>query len=125
MICAWCERPLTGRQRRYCSVSCKTYVNLKAWRKRTKQRAIEYKGGKCQRCGYNKSVRALSFHHRDGKLFGIGASTRQCWETIWQELDKCDLLCANCHAEAEDEKQAARSTKAVQSLDKRSELVRF
>lgn len=73
--------------------------------KNTKIRAIEYKGGKCQRCGYSKCSRALGFHHRDPqqKEFSIGSRGNKSWETIRAELDKCDLLCANCHAEVHDE----------------------
>lgn len=74
--------------------------------------AIKYKGGACQFCGYKKSVYALTFHHVDPtqKDFGIGGdgSTRS-WERTKAELDKCVLLCANCHAEEHErlDKQAA------------------
>ena len=69
-----------------------------------KEKAIAYKGGKCEKCGYNKCVRALEFHHTDkNKEFGIGAKgyTRS-WEEVKKELDKCILLCSNCHKEIED-----------------------
>jgi 5-methylcytosine-specific restriction endonuclease McrA len=71
-----------------------------------KEKAIEYKGGACQECGYNKSTRALEFHHLDPnkKDFGISASgyTRS-WEKVKEELNKCVMLCANCHAEKHEE----------------------
>lgn len=38
-----------------------------SWRKRVKIRLVEYKGGRCQGCGYNRYVGALDFHHRDPK----------------------------------------------------------
>ncbi len=65
-----------------------------------KRRAVEYKGGKCAICGYDKTVEALSFHHGTDKEFGIGAKgyTRS-WGKAKTELDKCVLVCANCHAE--------------------------
>ena len=47
----------------------------------------------------------MLFHHRDPatKKFGISmAGSIQAWETIKEELDKCDLLCSNCHAELHD-----------------------
>jgi transcription elongation factor Elf1 len=75
-------------------------------RRELKRLAIEYKGGKCCRCGYNKSVRALHFHHLDPKEkdFGIGLDGHvHSWEELKKELDKCILVCANCHAELEDE----------------------
>lgn len=68
--------------------------------RRTKQKAIEYKGGKCVVCGYSKCHRALGFHHLNSsdKRFNISSSTRS-FASIKKELDKCILVCANCHAE--------------------------
>lgn len=64
--------------------------------------AIAYKGGKCEHCGYCKCDKALEFHHRDPseKDFGISykGETRS-FDRIKVELDKCILLCANCHRE--------------------------
>lgn len=64
--------------------------------------SIEYKGGKCERCGYDKCSAALEFHHTDPtqKDFGIAASGHtKSFEKIKVELDKCIMLCANCHRE--------------------------
>lgn len=62
---------------------------------------IEYKGGECQICGYNKCPSALVFHHKSPKekLFGLGHGNVYSWERTKKELDKCVLLCRNCHAE--------------------------
>jgi hypothetical protein len=71
-------------------------------RKKVRQMAVEYKGGKCQTCGYNRCVEALEFHHHNssGKDFSISEKgyTRS-WDRVKEELDKCMLLCANCHRE--------------------------
>lgn len=78
------------------------------YRIRIKQKLIQYKGGKCEKCGYNKPVPgAFHFHHRDPKekSFNINASTLG-FQRLKAEVDKCDLLCANCHAETHDEKWA-------------------
>lgn len=67
-----------------------------------KEKAVEYKGGKCERCPYNKCIAALDFHHLDPKEkdFGIADNGHtRSWEKIKQELDKCIMLCANCHRE--------------------------
>ena len=73
-------------------------------RKKVKTLALEYKGGSCQICHYSKCVDALEFHHIDSSLkkFGIGSKgyTRS-WDSVRNELDKCVLLCANCHREIE------------------------
>jgi len=67
-----------------------------------KAKCVEYKGGSCERCGYSESLTALEFHHIDPskKDFGIGKQRRTKFdEEIRKELDKCILLCANCHRE--------------------------
>ena len=70
------------------------------WRQR-KLKAIEYKGGKCERCDYDKYPDVLEFHHRDPeeKEANWTKMRLRSWDKIQQELDKCDLLCANCHRE--------------------------
>jgi hypothetical protein len=64
-----------------------------------RRRAVDYKGGKCQRCGYDRCIAAFVFHHRSGKVFRISDGNGRSWETIKAELDKCELICLNCHAE--------------------------
>lgn len=67
-----------------------------------KQKCVEYKKGKCENCGYNKCSSALEFHHINPKekKFEIKKSiTRKFDDNIKKELDKCMLLCANCHRE--------------------------
>jgi len=71
-------------------------------RRKLKLMAIEYKGGKCVKCGYSKSVYSLVFHHQDSaeKDFGIShKGYTRSWKKVKIELDKCDLLCTNCHGE--------------------------
>ena len=89
----------------FCSIRCKGNFNVANRRRKLKTLAIEHKGGKCERCGYNRSVRALTFHHLDPakKDFAIGVSgATRSWEKVKTEVDKCALLCANCHAEEHD-----------------------
>jgi hypothetical protein len=67
-----------------------------------KRQAVEYKGGKCQLCGYQKCLSALEFHHRDSeeKEFGLSSGKYTIiTPKIKRELDKCDLVCSNCHRE--------------------------
>ena len=66
---------------------------------------IAYKGGKCERCGYNKTPRALEFHHLnpEEKDFGISEILTRSIQSLKDEVDKCILLCSNCHAEIHEE----------------------
>lgn len=75
---------------------------VRARRKKVRQMSVEYKGSKCATCGYNRCIEALEFHHNDlsQKDFGISEKgyTRS-WDKVKEELDKCIMLCANCHRE--------------------------
>lgn len=68
-----------------------------------KYEAVQSRGGKCERCGYNANLAALDFHHREpsSKRFQIDMRTlpNTNLNVLKEELDKCDLLCANCHRE--------------------------
>lgn len=58
-------------------------------------------GGKCTKCGYDKCLDALDFHHIDPntKLFSLRQFRGRSWKTQLTEAEKCQLVCANCHRE--------------------------
>ena len=68
-------------------------------RRGNKKRAVEKLGGKCKICGYDKVLDSLEFHHvdKERKLYTISDKLTNKWETIEIELEKCELLCSNCH----------------------------
>ena len=70
-----------------------------------KKSCLEYLGQfRCKICGYDKFIGALDFHHinRHDKEFTIGDSRlTKLTDEIKKELDKCVVLCANCHREVE------------------------
>ena len=70
-------------------------------REKTKELLVEYKGGKCEICGYNRCIGALEFHHinPDEKEFGVGDGDTRSFNKNKEEADKCILVCANCHRE--------------------------
>ena len=75
-------------------------------REKVKLMAVEHKGGCCIKCGYNKCMGALEFHHTDPtqKDFAISNNgTTKAWSKIIIELEKCILVCANCHREIHHE----------------------
>ena len=72
------------------------------FRRRQKQRAIEYMGGSCCKCGYSKCSYALEFHHTDPteKEFSLSQTgVTRSWDRLLAELKKCILVCSNCHRE--------------------------
>lgn len=103
---------LRAQNRRTRPVRTTQALNRKAARK---QRAVAYAGGCCRSCGYARCIRALNFHHRDPatKSFTVSQNWEVPWEKLTAEIDKCDLLCFNCHMELHcDDDQDARPDRA-------------
>ena len=69
---------------------------------RNKNKAIEYLGGKCWRCELTFHNDVYDIHHLNPKTkkYDWVELKRRKWSTIQEELDKCILLCANCHRSA-------------------------
>lgn len=68
-------------------------------KKKRKLEAVNYLGGACKDCGLkDQCVDIYDFHHIDPnkKDFEIAKNNRKC-DKIKQELNKCILLCSNCH----------------------------
>ena len=87
-------------------------------RKKIRQMAVEYKGGRCSICGYSRCVEALEFHHLDPQSKDFGISDKgytRSWKKVKEELDRCVILCANCHREVHAGLQLPRVT-AVEKL---------
>lgn len=98
-----------GGSRKYCFECSPSYPKggsraktISALRRAMKKEAVKRHGGKCEICGYNKCIDALSFHHLDPsvKNFGLAQDgVMHSWEEYLKETEKCILVCANCHAE--------------------------
>lgn len=98
-----------------------SYYKLR-WEIRKKAILVTYKGGKCQKCGYDKCIEALHFHHvnPEEKEFNV-CSASYSIERLKKEADKCILLCANCHVEEHNCKtceEALISGKKLRKNDK-------
>jgi len=86
------------------SVYCRGCTNIQAMsrQKKLKLDCVNYKGGKCEICNYDKCISALEFHHLipKEKEFSISNMRSHSFDdNIKKELDKCVLLCSNCHRE--------------------------
>jgi predicted HNH restriction endonuclease len=78
----------------------KVYARKMERRKKLKKEIIEMFGGKCSKCGYNKCIDALDFHHEGNKEESVSRLIKNnSREKILKEAKKCILLCANCHRE--------------------------
>ncbi len=84
---SWCKKCLLSHQ----------HTRFKA----RKKKAVELFGGCCGICGYNKNLAALDFHHIDPntKESLWGRFSKRKWSSVLLELNKCVLLCKNCHME--------------------------
>lgn len=117
MNCIICSKQTNKPRSKYCSATCKqkdhynkrkinnpntSYSQYTRADKRKKE-FIQAKGGCCKNCGYNKNYAALSFHHRtpNDKSFSLDCRNigNRNIKSLLKELDKCDLLCMNCHME--------------------------
>jgi hypothetical protein len=88
-----------NRYNSWCKICVYDHQKLR-WKDR-KRKAVELLGGKCCQCGYNKNLSALDFHHinPEEKEYDFGKLREKRWEDIIKELQKCVLLCSNCHRE--------------------------
>ena len=96
--CKFCGRIFTYRRRKGHRRNCCNGCNTKIRKTRNKLRAINYLGGECSKCGYDKHISALEFHHVGEKSINIGEVANKSWENaIKPELEECVILCSNCH----------------------------
>jgi hypothetical protein len=98
----------TRRGKENSSVYCKSCTSEQTTERmrKFKSQMIEYKGGCCVRCGYKKYQGALEFHHLEPSEKDFNPSHMRKYsfdERVKKELDKCILVCSNCHREIHDE----------------------
>ena len=134
--CAVCAKTLSGRQRRFCSRSCKnrdtnnrhqSYSSQQTRGLARKLELIVICGGKCNRCGYARNLAALTWHHLDPALKTFNLDVRSLSnrnrDAIDEELRKCILLCANCHAETHFPELDMQSAHGIQAMRDHSTAV--
>jgi hypothetical protein len=111
-LCGKIYRDYQGRNRTRCG-SCNTKIR----RFRAKAAAISFLGGKCRDCGWSGHQSVLEFHHLNTqrKEFAIGNVANKKWDVIKRELNKCLLLCANCHAVRHSTKSEEKFLREVEN----------
>lgn len=109
-----CENEIPDKaSRKFCCRSCQNKYYVDRRRLEIKIKAIAYKGGECQSCGFKGAISCFDFHHLDPSTKSFSISDKphtRSWERTKKELDKCDLLCANCHRKEEFYKTAQLKT---------------
>jgi hypothetical protein len=72
-----------------------------------KKALVDMLGGCCSECGYSKCMRSLHFHHQSDKELKLNYGTlmHKPWDDLVAEVNKCIVLCANCHGEHHDEQE--------------------
>lgn len=88
--------------KKYCQDNCRKKHLVYLRRIRLKELSVAYLGNKCALCGYSKYIGSLDFHHIDPskKEYGISSSgITRSWSKTKEELEKCILICKNCHGE--------------------------
>ena len=111
--CIVCESPLRHPQVKFCGTLCKAKWHQTNWKTTNSAYAqyirgyvrkiglIKLAGGCCHRCGYDKNIAALHFHHIGPRTFSLDAVhlANGKWERILEESKKCEVLCSRCHTE--------------------------
>ncbi len=86
-------------KRWYQSNKLATKVRARVRREIAREWYKEYKSNLwCQRCGEDHPA-CLEFHHRDSKKYEVSSMVNSGYSvaSILKEIQKCDVLCANCH----------------------------
>lgn len=92
------ESKFYGHKKKVCGKCHNQYTKERYREKRDK--VLEYMGGKCVSCGFDKFKSSLDIHHISPKEKDINFSSYRgwSWDRIKEEVDKCVLLCKNCHS---------------------------
>ena len=96
--CRYCSKTFQDPRRPNSNQCNSCSVSKRRWKNKIKY--VKMLGGKCIKCGYNESPAALQFHHVSSeKSFEINSNNLLLKEEkVKDELNKCILMCANCHA---------------------------
>ena len=95
------------------------------YKRNQKLKLVEYKGGKCKKCGYDKNKNILQFHHLDPTKKDFSISKRSLsFENAKKEANKCILICPTCHSEIHDAEYVKSKEQTVKRMKKNRQVAR-
>jgi len=107
--CRECGKTLTRshykrNKRSYLDRNARALARHREFMRRAKSRP-------CADCGIQYPYYVMDFDHRDGatKSFMLSDITRATSKSLLQEIEKCDVVCANCHRERTQQRWLAGS----------------
>lgn len=103
LTCSKSFQPLRNWQI-YCSPACRNNnpnkkINTRMFQQLRRNLIDKIKLDRgCAKCGFNAHAAALDFNHIKGtKNFSVSQDTKKAMSKLLAEIDKCEILCANCH----------------------------
>jgi len=101
----WCILCKRESAKKYRLTHVDQYKKAAALRRnKHRDKAFLLLGNKCKDCGLSDR-RVLQFDHLRDKKFNISKYLSSGWPNLEKELEKCELVCANCHAIRTDERR--------------------
>jgi len=104
--CPTCDALFTPARtwQKFCALKCRHNSPAKKLRNQAFQQTrrdlinkIKIDRG-CAKCGYNAHSAALDFNHiHSDKTFNVSQDPKVAMHKLLLEIDKCEVLCANCH----------------------------
>lgn len=98
-VCKICNRNQRKAYYKTAHGRDKNFIAGKRWRVRNQLKVLDYlKDHSCVDCGENDPI-VLEFDHRENKSYNISHMVQAgfAWAKIMEEIEKCDIRCANCH----------------------------
>ena len=73
--------------------------DMRRFMAKKRQQLVELKNVPCFDCGLKFHPAAMDFDHREGEIksFNLGRLSNWNKKTLMIEVEKCDIVCANCH----------------------------
>jgi RecJ-like exonuclease len=114
--CPICARVFNKTKNNVCSTCRGVYLRWKH-----KSKALEYLGGKCHCCGITDPDVLVFHHNANNKTFELAdAWANTSWDIIQLELDKCIILCNNCHIKLHVQEYKTKFNQIVEYYETKS-----